>query len=158
MVTLLAAILSLGHHFGFPLFEFPQVVFVMDRLQFLQRKWSQLLSVSFEVLTSKAWVNESHHYFIAFFCKGSSLFSAAFSWPTRSSWAWPLIHYFCHLCWKPSKVDMKSTLLTIINLSLLCNDTDLFVVMVCFLERWCSGAGSKAFGWNIAQILKADVI
>ena len=45
MVTLLAAILSFGHHFGFPLFEFPQVVFVMDRLQFLQRKWSQLLCV-----------------------------------------------------------------------------------------------------------------
>lgn len=79
MVTLLAAILSFGHHFGFPLFEFPQVVFVMDRLQFLQRKWSQLLSVSFEVLTSKAWVNESHHYFIAFFLQRLlSLFCCVF--------------------------------------------------------------------------------
>ena len=72
---------------------------------------------------------------LLFFCKDSSLFSAVFSWPTPSSGAWPLMHYFCLLCWKPRSVDMTSTLLTIINLSLLCNDTDLFVVMVCFLER-----------------------
>jgi len=66
VAILLIFVIFLGHHFGFPHFEFLQVIFVMDRLQFL------------------------------------------------------------------------------------------FVVFVSFLER-CRGS-SFTFGWNIAQILKADVI